>query len=142
MTGKAGLAADRLSIATMDSARLGKLSTTLGSTAQGLYSTSTLLTKPGSLALKVSDIVMPETTAKVLDNMTKMRVGVFTALDTVKTTAAENLTAAKRAVGTGLAATADGIRTVDDALPRTGFALANGAVAHCRRSHSGRLAGQ
>ncbi|WP_248760918.1 DNA/RNA non-specific endonuclease [Pseudarthrobacter sp. SSS035] len=130
MAGKAGLAADRLSIATMDSARLGKLSTTLSSTAQGLYSTSTVLTKPGSLALKVSDILMPDTTAKVLDGMTKVRVGVFTTLDTVKSTAAENLTGARRAVGTGLAAAADGIRAVDDAVPRTDFALAHGAVTH------------
>jgi hypothetical protein len=77
LAGKAGVAADRLSIATMDSARLGKLSTMLGSTAQGLYSTSTVLTKPGSLALKVSDIVMPNTTTKVLDAITAMKVNTW-----------------------------------------------------------------
>jgi hypothetical protein len=130
LASKAGLAAERLSIASMDSSRFAGLSTALGGAANGLWTTGTFLSKPGSLALKVSDIVMPNTTAKVLDGMTKARVAVFTSLDTAKSTTAENLTGARRAVATGLAATADGIRTVDDALPRTDFALANGAVAH------------
>lgn len=128
LASKAGLAAERLSVVTKP--RLGVLSAALGSTANGLGTAGTFLSKPGSLALKVSDIVMPETTAKVMDNMTKMRVGFFTAMDTAKAATAENLAGAKHAVATGLAATADGIRTVDDALPRTDFALANGAVTH------------
>ena len=130
LASKAGLAAERLSIATKDRPRLRALSAALGSTANGLGTAGTFLSKPGSLALKVSDIVMPDTTAKVLDNMTKMRVGFFTAMDTAKAATVENLAGARRTVATGLAATADGIRTVDDALPRTDFALANGAVTH------------
>jgi hypothetical protein len=130
LASKAGLAAERLSIATMDRVRLGGLSSALGSAANGLGTAGTFLSKPGSLALKVSDIVMPDTTAKVLDNMTKMRVGFFTTLDTAKSATAENLAGARHAVASGLAATADGIRTVDDALPRTDFALAQGSMAH------------
>lgn len=129
LASKAGLAAERLSIATMDSARLGGLSSALGSAANGLGTAGTFLSKPGSLALKVSDIVMPDTTAKVLDNMTKMRVGLFTALDTAKSATAENLAGARHAVASGLAATAGGLRTVDDVLPRTDYALADGTVA-------------
>ncbi|WP_306904011.1 hypothetical protein [Arthrobacter pascens] len=130
LASKAGLAAERLSIATMDTTRLGGLSSALGSASKGLWTTGTFLSKPGSLALKVSDIVMPETTAKVLDSVTKARVGVFTILDTAKSTTMENLTGARRGVATGIALTADGIRTVDDVLPRTDFALAHGTAAH------------
>lgn len=78
---KAGVAAEKISIATMDSSRLARLSAGMGSAAQGLYDTGAFLSKPGSLALKVSDLVMPQTTAKVMDTITAMKVNAWMALD-------------------------------------------------------------
>jgi Tuberculosis necrotizing toxin len=73
---KAGSVAGKIGTATADSSRLGKLSPLLGGAAHGLNTTGAFLSKPGSFAVKVSDLVMPQTTAKVLDALTAMKVKV------------------------------------------------------------------
>jgi hypothetical protein len=125
---RAGLVAEKLSIATMDSARLGQLSAALGRTATGLESTGAFLAKPGSLTLKISDVLMPQTTAKVLDTMSQARVAVFSTLDTAKLTAVETAAGTKRAAAAAMTTVAEGFRTVDNAVPKTQYARAHGAV--------------
>jgi hypothetical protein len=134
LAGKAGVAADRLSIATMDSARLGKLSTMLGSTAQGLYSTSTVLTKPGSLALKVSDILMPETTAKVMDTITAVKVNAWMALDKLPASVDHAAARASDGLATVLHATD---QALDQAFPK----VAPAGVSGLGQGSLGRMAG-
>lgn len=73
---KAGSVAGKIGTATADSSRLGKLSPILGGAAHGLNTTGAFLSKPGSFAVKVSDLLMPQTTAKVLDALTAMKVKV------------------------------------------------------------------
>ncbi|MFE4543017.1 hypothetical protein [Arthrobacter sp. NPDC056727] len=125
---RAGLVAEKLSIATMDTARLGHLSAALGRTASGLESAGAFLAKPGSLTLKISDVLMPQTTAKVLDTMTHARVAVFSTLDAAKSTAAETVAGTQRTAATAMTAVAEGLRTVDHAVPKTQYALAHGAA--------------
>ncbi len=71
---KAGSTAGKIGNAAADSARLGKLSPIFGGAAHGLSTTGAFLAKPGSFAVKVADLVMPQTTAKVLDALAVMKV--------------------------------------------------------------------
>lgn len=73
---KVGSVAGKIGTATADSARLGKLAPLFGAAAHGLNTTGAFLAKPGSFAVKVSDLVMPQTTAKVLDTLAAVRVKV------------------------------------------------------------------
>ncbi|WP_458778764.1 hypothetical protein [Arthrobacter sp. D3-16] len=125
---KAGLTAEKLSIATMNTPRLGDVSSALGRAARGLESTGSFLAKPGSLTLKVSDVLMPQTTAKILDTMAQSRVAVFSSLDTGKSAVIETVAGTKRSTAAAMAAVAEGIRTVDNAVPKPQYALAHGAV--------------
>lgn len=118
---KAGLAAEKLSIATMDSARLGKVSALLGTTAQGLYSTGTVLSKPGSLALKVSDLVMPQTTANVLDALTKVKVGAWMAAEQAPVAVWDH------AVVRPLEGASTLLRATDQAIPKVAVSPAGAA---------------
>lgn len=129
---KAGLAAEKLSIATMDSARLGTVSTLLGTAAQGLYSTGIVLSKPGSLALKVSDLVMPRTTANVLDALTKVKVSAWMA--------AEKAPAAlwDHAVARPLEGASTLLRATDQAVPKV--AVSPGGAASLGHGSMGRMA--
>ncbi|MDQ0820812.1 hypothetical protein QFZ79_003185 [Arthrobacter sp. V4I6] len=73
---KAGSVAGKIVTATADSTRLGKLSPLFGGAAQGLSTTGAFLSKPGSFAVKVSNLVMPQTAAKVLDTLAAIKVKV------------------------------------------------------------------
>ena len=75
--GTAGAAAEKLGVASMDSAKLGKLAPAVGGSAAELGTAGTLLAKPSSLAVKISDVVMPETTAKLLDTLSDAKVEAF-----------------------------------------------------------------
>ncbi|MFJ5955360.1 hypothetical protein ACIQC5_05305 [Paenarthrobacter sp. NPDC092416] len=130
VTTKAGLAVERLSIATMNSSRLGSLSAGLGNTATGLLKTGIFLDKPGSLVLKVSDILMPNTTSKVLDTMTQARVGTWTAVSNAKIGAAEALAGAKRTAADGLGNLAESVRTAEASLPRAIIPDPSGVMTH------------
>jgi hypothetical protein len=130
---KAGLVAEKISIATVDSARLGRLSAGFGSAAQGLYSTGAFLSKPGSLALKVSDLVMPQTTVKVMDTLTAMRVNAWMALD--KLPAAVDHSAAR--ASDGLATV---LRATDQALDQAFPKVAPAGVSGLGQGSLGRMA--
>ena len=75
--GTASAAAEKLGVASMDSAKLGKMAPAVGGSAADLGTAGTLLAKPGSLAVKISDVVMPETTAKLLDTLSDAKVEAF-----------------------------------------------------------------
>jgi hypothetical protein len=130
---KAGQAAEKISIATMDSSRLGRLSAGMGSAAQGLYGTGAFLSKPGSLALKVSDLVMPQTTAKVMDTITAMKVNAWMALDKLPV-AVDHATAR---ASDGLASV---MRATDQALEQVFPAVAPAGVSGLGQGSLGRMA--
>ncbi len=117
--GKLGLAAQRLSTATMDSPQLGRLSSALGNAANGLHRTGLFLDKPGSLALKLSDLVMPSTTAKVLDNITQTKAASWAALANAKLGAADLISGGKNLTADGMSSLAQGLRNADASLPAT-----------------------
>ncbi|MFF2843390.1 DNA/RNA non-specific endonuclease [Paenarthrobacter sp. NPDC057981] len=114
---KLGLAAERLSIATMDSARLSRISSALGNAANGLHRTSMFLDKPGSLALKVADLVMPETTAKILDRLTQTRAAGWAGLSLAKAGTIELAQDLKRATADSLTNIGQGLRNAEAHLP-------------------------
>ncbi|MEV7132215.1 hypothetical protein AB0N24_04935 [Arthrobacter sp. NPDC093128] len=107
---KAGSVAEKISIATT-----GRLSAGMGSAAQGLYSTGAFLSKPGSLALKVSDLVMPQTTVKVMDTITAMKVNAWMALDKLPAAVDHAATRASDGLATVLRATD---QALDQAFPK------------------------
>ena len=115
--GKLGLAAHRLSTATMGSPRLGVLSSPLGNAANGLYRTGLFLDKPGSLALKLSDLVMPSHTAKVLDTITQSKAATWAALENAKLGVKDLVTGGKHVTADGMNSLANGLRNVDASLP-------------------------
>ncbi|MFE4197622.1 DNA/RNA non-specific endonuclease [Paenarthrobacter sp. NPDC056912] len=117
--GKLGLTAERLSIATMDSSRLGGLSSALSNAANGLHRTGLFLDKPGTLALKLSDLMMPATTTKVLDGITQAKVNMWAALLDAKTGAADVMGGAKHATADGMNHIAQGLRNAEASLPTT-----------------------
>ncbi|WP_256871769.1 DNA/RNA non-specific endonuclease [Paenarthrobacter nitroguajacolicus] len=114
---KTGMAAERLSVVASQSTRLSGTSAMLGTTANALKVTGIFLDKPGSLALKVSDILMPNTTAKVQDTMTKASVATWAAITDAKSTAVEAVGGAKRLVASGLEKLADDVRAVEASFP-------------------------
>ncbi|XAS68082.1 hypothetical protein V3C33_01745 [Micrococcaceae bacterium Sec5.7] len=132
LASKAGLTAEKLSIATMDSARLGKVSGLLGSSAQGLYKTGTVLSKPGSLVLKVSDIVMPQTTAKALDALTGFKVNSWMAVSKAPGAVWEH------AVVRPLEGASTLLRATDQAFPRV--AVSPGGAVGLGHGSMGRMA--
>lgn len=90
VAGKAGTTAGKLGGASLDGAKVGKLPPVLGGSAAGLGTAGTVLAKPGSLAVKISDVVMPETTAKLLDTLSDAKVEALVP-DGKTAAAAENL---------------------------------------------------
>jgi|GEM_PF-2826035 len=118
LAARTGMAAERLSIASSQSLRFSEMSTALGTTANALKATGVFLDKPGSLALKVSDTLMPNTTAKVQDALTKAKVATWGAITGAKTSAVEAVGGAKRAVADGLGNLAEGFRAVEAGFPR------------------------
>ncbi len=89
----------------------------LGATANGLNTTSVFLAKPGSLALKISDILMPNTTAKVQDAMTKASAATWSAITVATTTTVEAAGGVNRFVAGGIERLADGFRSVESGIP-------------------------
>ncbi|MFJ4170034.1 hypothetical protein ACIPY3_11015 [Paenarthrobacter sp. NPDC089714] len=115
LASKAGLAAEHLSIATMDSARLAAFSARLSATSSVLLKTGQFLDKPGSLALKVSDILAPNTTAKVQGALTKASVGSWNLV----TKAQDGLVSGvKNTAANSLSGAAHGFRRMDEAFSR------------------------
>ena len=90
----------------------------LGATANGLNTTSVFLAKPGSLALKISDILMPNTTAKVQDAMTKASAATWSAITVATTTTVEAAGGVNRFVAGGIERLADGFRSANPASPQ------------------------
>ncbi|MDO6142528.1 hypothetical protein [Paenarthrobacter aurescens] len=117
LASKAGSLAERLSVATVQRTGLGNLSAMLGTTANGLNTTAVFLAKPGSLTLKISDILMPNTTAKVQDAMTKASAATWPAITVATTTTVETAGGVKRVVAGGLERLADGFRSVESGIP-------------------------
>ncbi|MFC8039239.1 hypothetical protein ACFUOZ_07780 [Paenarthrobacter sp. NPDC057355] len=114
---KVGAIAERLSVATVQSARLQNLSAMLGATANGLKTTGEFLAKPGSLTLKVSDILMPNTTAKLINTMAQARHASWAAISTVKTGTLDTITASKHGLADGMGQLANGLRAAEATIP-------------------------
>ncbi|MCM0618341.1 DNA/RNA non-specific endonuclease [Paenarthrobacter sp. TYUT067] len=117
LASKAGSLAERLSVATVQRTGLGNLSAMLGTTANGLNTTAVFLAKPGSLTLKISDILMPNTTAKVINTTAQARHAAWTAITVATTTTVEAAGGVKRVVAGGLERLADGVRSVESGIP-------------------------
>lgn len=117
LVSKAGLAAEHLSIATMDRARFAALSAKLSAGSVTLLKTGAFLDKPGSLALKVSDLLMPNATAKVQDSATKASVATWSAITGATSTTVEAAGGAKRFVAGGIELVAEGFRSVESGIP-------------------------
>ncbi|MDO6148610.1 DNA/RNA non-specific endonuclease, partial [Paenarthrobacter aurescens] len=115
--GRLGLAAQRLSTATMGSPRLGVLSSPLSNAANGLHRTGLLLDKPGSLALKLSDLVMPSTTARVLDTITQSKAATWAALENAKRGVTHLVSGGKHVTADVMNSLAQGLRNVDTDFP-------------------------
>ncbi|WP_243753197.1 DNA/RNA non-specific endonuclease [Paenarthrobacter sp. MSM-2-10-13] len=113
LASKAGSLAERLSVATVQRTGLGNLSAMLGTTANGLNTTAVFLAKPGSLTLKISDILMPNTTAKVINTTAQARHAAWTAVGSVKAATLQNITGAKHAAASELEHLASGVRAAE-----------------------------
>ncbi|MFE4196441.1 hypothetical protein ACFRJ9_11295 [Paenarthrobacter sp. NPDC056912] len=128
LASKAGSVAERLSVSTVQSTRLGNLSALLGTTANGLNTAGVFLAKPGSLTLKVADILMPNTTAKVIDTMAQSRAATWAAITDAKTTATQTITGTKHATADALGTLAHGLRAAEISIPATLTPDPNGAL--------------
>jgi hypothetical protein len=117
LASRAGSLAERLSLATVHNARLSNLSAMLGATANGLNNTAVFLAKPGSLTLKISDILMPNTTAKVQNTMAQARNAAWTAISGAKAATLETITGAKHGAANGIERLATGLRAAETTLP-------------------------
>ncbi|MFW0775215.1 hypothetical protein ACLRGI_18845 [Paenarthrobacter nitroguajacolicus] len=117
VTSKLASVAEHFSVATVQSTRLGNLSALLGTTANALNTTSVFLAKPGSLTLKISDILMPNTTAKVQDAMTKASAATWSAITVATNTTVEAAGGVNRVMASGLERVADGFRSVESGIP-------------------------
>ncbi|WP_051483199.1 hypothetical protein [Arthrobacter sp. 31Y] len=117
LASKAGSLAERLSVATVHRPGLGNLSAMLGTTANGLNTTAVFLAKPGSLTLKISDILMPNTTAKVINTTAQARHAAWTAVGSVKAATLQTITGAKHAAANELEHLADGVRAAEATIP-------------------------
>ncbi|MFI2566243.1 hypothetical protein [Paenarthrobacter sp. NPDC018779] len=131
----AGMAAGRLSLATMDSAKYATFAAKLAASSHLLLKTADFLEKPGSLALKVSDLLMPKTTAKVQDALTKARVGTWNLVTNARAGATEAVSAAKNATAKGLSVLAEGLRAADASLPKAVFPTPGGALTRTGHTH-------
>lgn len=107
---KVGLAAERLSMATMDAGKYAEFSAKLAASSRVLLKTADFLDKPGSLALKVSDIIAPKTTAKVQSALTKASVGSWNLVTKAQDGLVSGL---KNTAANGLSGAANGLRLVD-----------------------------
>ncbi|MFJ4168884.1 hypothetical protein ACIPY3_05190 [Paenarthrobacter sp. NPDC089714] len=131
----AGMAAGRLSLATIDSAKYAAFAAKLAASSHLLLKTADFLEKPGSLALKVSDLLMPNTTAKVQDALTRARVGTWNLVTNARAGATEAVSAAKDATAKGLSVLAEGLRAADASLPKAVFPTPGGALTRTGRTH-------
>ncbi|MFJ4028296.1 hypothetical protein ACIPWF_13055 [Paenarthrobacter sp. NPDC089989] len=131
---KAGAVAGRMSIAAMESAKYEAFAARLAASSHILLTAGDFLAKPGSLALKVSDILAPATTAKVQAALTKASVGAWKFAGAVPTAAGELVTGAKHATAEALTKLADGVRAADAVLPKAAFPDAHGTLTH---THTG-----
>ena len=130
LASKAGSLAERLSVATVQRTSLGNLSAMLGTTANGLNTAGVFLAKPGSLALKVSDILMPNTTAKVVNTTAQARHAAWTAVGGVKAATLETITGAKHVAANELERLAGGVRAAEATIPGSLVAHPSGVMAH------------
>ena len=131
---KAGVVAGRMSLATIDSASYATLCAKLAASSHILLTTGDFLAKPGSLALKISDILMPATTAKVQAVLTKASVGAWNVAGATRTAAAELVAGAKNATAEVLTKLADGVRATDTVLPKAAFPDPAGTLTHTHTS--------
>ncbi|VXC06425.1 hypothetical protein ARTHRO9V_200173 [Arthrobacter sp. 9V] len=130
LASKAGSLAERLSVATVQRTSLGNLSAMLGTTANGLNTAGVFLAKPGSLALKVSDILMPNTTAKVVNTTAQARHAAWTAVGGVKAATLETITGAKHVAANELERLAGGVRAAEATIPGSLVPHPSGVMAH------------
>ncbi|MFK0002393.1 DNA/RNA non-specific endonuclease [Paenarthrobacter sp. NPDC090520] len=118
MAAKLGLAAEKLSIAAMDHPGLVRFSETLTDVANGLHNAGLFLDKPGSTLLKLSDVAMPETTARALDGLTRTRINAWKMLDKATNASADLFEGAQRTAADGMERFVDTLRQADAALPQ------------------------
>lgn len=130
MAAKLGLAAEKLSIAAMDHPGLVGFSDALTDVANGLHNAGLFLDKPGSTLLKLSDMAMPETTAKALDGLTQTKVNAWKVLDSATNASTDLLRGTQKTAAEGMERFANALRQADAALPQSLQTDPSGALRH------------